>query len=240
MSISPKKITYCIVVGVLTCVFTGRAAPGEEPNQKSSKAQGKSAQTDGRAGGALQSRDQAIAKTRAIIGLLDGTAPQFTAELVTLTEDNTPFLKHQIVGRPIWHVVITNWKLQLKSAPIGVKDSHTRTFDVFVDPKNGRLLKISSRWPEGVPPIAPEPRADIAEEHMVRAGREIYHRFPDAEPSINFLQALDVVFKDGVGDPLIANQIIAHYIVGSSIARQPKPVWAITLRGIPPLPTGYP
>ena len=147
----------------------------------------------------------------------------------------------QIVDRPIWHVVIADWKLQLKSAPADAVDRYTRTFDILLEPKDGKLLKILSRWPKGAPPIAPQPAADSAAVQMKNAGLERYHAFPKTEPSISFLEALDVVLNDGGrGNPLVAKQILAHYVVRSAMGREPKAVWAITLRGIPPFRAAYP
>lgn len=179
---------------------------------------------------AVREKDQAIAKTREILGLSGREDIPADAEIVLLAEDNTPFLSGQVIGRPVWHVVISDWKLQLKSAPPEVKDSYARTFDIFLGAEDGRLLKIVSRWPEGVPPIPPEPGPASYTDQMRRSGDEKYHGFPEEDPLINFLDALDTIFKGG-RNPLRAEQIVGQYVIWSRMGRVPKPVWVITLRG---------
>ena len=240
MKLSTPNITRGVALSIIITLSVGSDALGQAPNHEQQKPQAQGANADNREDWTITGKEQAAAQARKIVGLLDKTPAKVTAKLVTLKEDNTPFLKNEIVGRPIWHVVIADWKLQLKSAPLESQDAYTRIFDVFVDSKNGRLLKLSSRWPAGVAAIEPQPPADFAEERMKEAGQEKYHAFPKTEPHINFLQALDVVFRDGVGNPLVAKQIVAHYVVRSSMGRKPQSVWAVTLRGIPPLKTAYP
>jgi hypothetical protein len=138
---------------------------GQESNGKDSKGKTTSTENDDTSDWALQNEEHAIAKAREIIGVSERDIRNVTAKLVTLAEheDKTPFLHDQIIGRPIWQIVITKWKLRLTSAGPDEKDLYERTFDIFVDPKNGHLLKILSRWPKGVPPIAPRPPANSAE-----------------------------------------------------------------------------
>ncbi len=180
-----------------------------------------------------QNKEQAIAKVRAILGLSGREDLPVGAKVVFLAEDNTPFLSGQVIGRPVWHVVISDWRLQLKSAPPDVEDLYARTFDVFLGAEDGHLLKIVSRWPEGVPPIAPEPGPASYTDQIRRAGVERYHGFPDEEPQIKFLDALDAVLKDG-GNTLGAEQIVGQYVIRSSMGQEPRPVWAITLRDTQP------
>jgi hypothetical protein len=182
----------------------------------------------------------AVAEARRILGVADKTPPHLSAALVKPSEDNTPFLSAKVVGRPIWQVVVADWRLELPSASRGPQDGRRLTFDMFIDPETGGLLKLVSRWPEGVPAIAPEPTARVAEEQMRRAGLEEYTGFPQSKPPVDFLRALDVVYKEGVGDPLVAEQIVARCVVRSFMGREPRTVWAITLRGIPPIPAAYP
>lgn len=181
---------------------------------------------------------QARTLARQILGLDDKAPPRLSAGLVTLHEDNTPFLHDHLVGRPLWHVKVAQWRLNLPSATEDAQDRFARTFDVYIDPKNGCLLKLVSRWPEGVPPIAPEPAARSAEEQM--SGAEKYHGFLESRPAVDFMRALDVVYKEGVGNPLVAKQIIAVCVERSAMNQKPRAVWAITLRGIGPLRAAYP
>jgi hypothetical protein len=211
------------------------ASLGQSRAQEPATAQTQPVKKTGRDAWAIQTEPQAIAKAREIVGLPERSPARLSAELVTLAEDNTPFLRDQIVGRPIWHVVIAGWKLELKSARPGEEDQYSRAFDLLIDPANGRLLKASSRWPEGVPPIAPEPSAQSAEEQMPRSGLEMYLGFPDAPPRVDLLRALDIVQQKGEGDPFLAKQIVAHYVVQTRMGGKARAVWAITLRGIGPI-----
>ncbi len=229
-----------ITLGTLLCAMVAAELLAQSRPQEPSAVQTQPAKEAAREAWAVKTEEQAMAKAREIVGLPGRSPARFTAELVTLTEDNTPFLHDQITGRPIWHVVISDWKLELKSAAPAQEDPFSRTFDVFVDPTDGKLLKAASRWPENVPPVAPQPSARSAEEQMPRSDEERYHGFPDPPPRIDLMHALDIVHKDGSFSPYLAKQIIAHYVMQSTHGGKPRAVWAITLWGIPPFPSGYP
>lgn len=228
-----RMARYVVVIAVVTALPTS-VAMGQEPVIETSIRSREMAKLADRSTWALQEMDQAIAKAREILGMADHMGLPSRAEIVILAEDNTPFLSEQIIARPVWHVVISNWNLELKSAAPDVKDSYTRTFDAFVDPLNGRLLKVVSRWPEGVPRIPPEPGAGSYTKQMRRSGLERYHALPEEDPPISFLDALDGIFKGG-RNPLLAEQIVGQYVIASAMERTPKPVWVITLRGNRPL-----
>ncbi|MCZ6654700.1 MAG: FG-GAP repeat protein [Planctomycetota bacterium] len=147
-------------------------------------------------------------------------------------KDNTPYLSSHIVGRELWQVEINDVKLELPSGPPGPLDAYDRTFDVLMD-GDGRLLKIESRWPDGEPLIPPEPEAQATTQQLLYSGNEIYHAFPDEPPLISFVEALDAMARD-MGNPLIAKQIKGQYVLWSRLDWEPRPMWVITLRGIPP------
>jgi hypothetical protein len=207
---------------------------GQEPVIGTSAESRETVALANRSNWALQGTDQAIAQARKILGVADQMELPSSAEIVTLTEDNTPFLSEQFIARPLWHVVISNWRLELKSAPPDVKDSYARTFDIFLDPLNGHLLKIVSRWPEGIPRIAPEPGADSYTMQMRQSGQERYHALPEEDPPISFLDVLDRMYKGGQ-IPLLEEQLVGQYVTWSMMGRTPRPVWVITLRGTRPL-----
>ena len=81
-----------------------------------------------------------------------------------------------------------------------------------------------------------ELEADQAAEQMYRSGHEKYHGFPDNPPAVTLMAALDSIQRGG-GNPLIAKQIVGDYVMWSRIGKWevPRAVWAITLRGVPPL-----
>ncbi len=219
------------LVGVLLSFVALGAPKGcelrqESPGEESSVPQVK---TDSYT---VRNEKQVLAKVAEMGGVPQDLLQESTVKLVSLKEDNTPFLSERIIGRPLWQVTIPKWKLDLPSAIPGFEDRYERTFDILVDPVNGTILKIASRWPQGIPEMAPEPPAEQAEVQMINSGLERYHRFPQDKPAITFLQALDVVLREGSSSPLVAKQIIAHYVVHSKMGGEPRPVWAITFRGI--------
>jgi hypothetical protein len=157
-------------------------------------------------------------------------------QLVSVVQDRTPFVATLLLTRPLWHSQIDGLKLQLPSSPPGFEDSFQRTFDLFLDPVCGQLVKVRSRWPQGEAPIPDELEADQAAEQMNRSGDEKYHGFPGDPPAVTFISALDSVQRGG-GNPLVAKQIIGDYVIWSRIGKWevPRAVWAVTLRGVPPL-----
>ena len=141
---------------------------------------------------------KAVDRAIKLLGAPRELASTAEAELVILETDDTPFLHEQVVGRPIWEIVIPKWKLKLKSAK-GVEDAFERTFDVLLDPENGNVLRVASRWPQGVAGEPPDLPAQSAEDQMWGTSKEKYDSFPDEEPRITFAQALEVVYGPGVG-----------------------------------------
>lgn len=146
-------------------------------------------------------------------------------------EDKTPFLHELIVNRPIWWVTTESFSLELSSTPAGWHDSYPRLLDVFLDPESGHLLKLATRWPDGEKEIAPEPDAANAEWQM---GAEKYLGTPDDDPPISFFEANDVIQRDG-GNPLVAKQVTGVWVQWTSGSKEPRPMWVITLRGVPPM-----
>ncbi len=216
--------------GLLT--FAGPSTFAQEGGSGNPEGGGQTDPGADRSAWTLQAEDQAVDRARLCLGLAEPDQGRtIAATLTTASTDTTPFLSAHLVGRPIWRVAIDGWRMELQSAP-DAKDRYHRTLDVFVDPVDGRLLKILSRWPQGVPEGLPIPPAAFAEQQMRRSRLEVFHGFPEEPPSITFLQALDIIVTDGVGSPFVAKQILAHYVLGSFEDREPVPLWSITLRGI--------
>jgi len=183
----------------------------------------------------LKDAKGAIEKTKLVLGFTSAAGPLATGELLILEEDDTPYLSKKLIGKPFWHVVLPNRKLELPSSPENYKDRYSRTFDVLLNPIDGRVIKLKSRWPEGVPQIDPEPDAASATEQLGRAGNEVYHGFPNEDPHVSFIDAVDAIQRGGDG-PLTAKQVSASYVMWSSVGyKTPRPVWAITLRGVLPV-----
>lgn len=190
-----------------------------------------------RASWAVPQHEAALDRARKIVGLGDGKPFQAQPNLVKLSDDNTPFLKERLINRPIWNVVVSDWSVELKSDP-AARDRYQRTLDVYIDPEDGKVLKILSRWPDGAPPMRPMPDAEEAE-FKFRGTGDQFHGFPEDPPTISFTEVLDCVHRVGVGSVPQASQIMAHYVLWSNMGRQPRPVWVITLWGIPPAHTPH-
>ncbi|MBN1975184.1 MAG: hypothetical protein JW787_16190 [Sedimentisphaerales bacterium] len=163
---------------------------------------------------------------------LEGTDK--TYKMIDVTDDNTPFLHERIKGKKnVWLVEVKNVRLKLKSAIPSHKDRYTRKFDILVDPNTGNLLKITSKYEGYDPDMLPEPNAINAENQLKKFG-EMYLDFPNVPPKISFLDALNVVHQ-GLGDPYLAKEINGLYVIDLRFNMTARPVWIITLRGLPPL-----
>jgi len=135
----------------------------------------------------------------------------------------------------LWQVLLENWSIApLESSPPGARDWYTRTLDVFLDPTNGQVLKIKSHCPDNVPRLRAGPDAKSAAAQMFGCDKERYHGFPSEPPLISFMEAIRVVQRGG-GNPRAAKQIIGHWVLWSEKEKPARPMWVITLRGIPPI-----
>jgi hypothetical protein len=158
------------------------------------------------------------------------TAGQPQPELVTITDDQTPFLHVLINDRSIWHILFK----QVPIAHPNNKDAmYYRDFSILLDSESGRLLRIYARKNESDSGILPLPPPAVAEQQMKNAGAEEYLGLPENIPKITFIEAIRNVF----GNPETALEIIAVYVIDKRMNHEPCPVWAIDLRGIPPVPT---
>lgn len=156
------------------------------------------------------------------------------AKKVMIEDDQTPYLSAQINHHEFVVVALRGWSVKLPSSGVSGSASRELTFDVLVNPNTRQVVKIRSRWPEGVPPIDPEPNAAVAAEQMWRSGHEVYHGFPLDRPIVHLAEALRTVYSRGAAVDRAA-QISADYVMWSRMGewQEPRPVWAITLRGIP-------
>ncbi|UCE61666.1 MAG: PepSY domain-containing protein [Phycisphaerales bacterium] len=236
-----SNVAPTAVLSIVIGMFVLSDALGQERDDEVQEAQGQRADAHfrgDRSAWMLREQAAAINRTASIVGLDDRKPQDLLARVVVLTEDNTAFLSDQLLGRPLWHVLIDNWSMDLPSTPPGWKDKYARSLDVFLDPQSGSVLKIATRWPKGIPASAPEPDGESATS-QVEGGHEKYLSFPAGTPSISFTEAIDIVQKDG-GNPLVAKQITGQWVVWSRMDEKPRPVWVITLRGIPPFPKTIP
>jgi len=97
-------------------------------------------------------------------------------------------------------------------------------------PETGVVVKIKSHWPAGVPTMPPVVSADVAETQFGWVS-EKYHGFPVHAPRVTFEMALNAIAKTGYRTT-DAKQIVADYVIWSIGDQNPRPVWAIMLRGL--------
>lgn len=194
--------------------------------------------TEDRSQWAVRDEVEAIRHTEQLLGLPVAATLPSQSRLITLAQDNTPFLSEKVVGRSVWHVVVGEFKLTVESNGVKSEDQYTRTFDVLLDPRNGASIRVSSRLPDGVHPLPREATATVATEQLMNRGDERYHSFVGGSPQISFYEALASLYENEV-NPLEAKIIVAQFVSWSMMGREPKDVWAVTLRGIHPMRSAY-
>jgi hypothetical protein len=183
---------------------------------------------------AIDTESQSIARAMAFTHFNSLPGVSTSSLRIVVSEDNTPFLAKNIVKRQAWSVEVDNVSLKLKSAVPNFKDRYVRTFFVVIDQQTGQLLRITSESAGTATDLRSPPTADTAETQL-RASGETYHDLPLEVPKVSFLDALDAVLSRGKGSPFLAQRIRAAYVIESDGGAAPRPVWAITLEGIPPM-----
>jgi hypothetical protein len=177
--------------------------------------------------------EQAISRSNQLTGL--GTLS--TANPVTrrhrIEQSKTPFLWRQIVGREAWWIEYDNLSLRLKAAVPGFGDPYRRHFTVILDANTAQCLGVSSTSQAEDPEMRPEPPAEVAETQL-RGEKEIYSGLPPQDPKLTFLEALETILSKGVGSPFLAKEIDGVHVMESKMASDFRPVWVISLRGLPP------
>lgn len=182
----------------------------------------------------VENGEAAIARALSIVGLDRELCMGTRASLATVRSDETPFLHQQITGRLAWHVILGDCQPRDPARQEG-EAFGVRTLDVLLAPQTGCLLKVSTRWAEGKVGTPPILSALSAEDQMRRAGNERFHAFPATLPVITLVNAIYAV--GGWVDPDVAQQIVARYVMWSRVGiwEKARPVWYITLWGIPPV-----
>jgi hypothetical protein len=176
---------------------------------------------------------EAISRANALTRLetVSGTP---AAALVKVREDVTPFLGERNVGKRAWRVNYPKSSLKFASAAGGLKDRFRRTCVVMLEAASGRLFFVTSTYagpPD--PDMRPMPSSGLATAQLSNEG-EVYDGYPDEDPRVDFLAALERILGHGMGSPFLAKEIHGAYVLHSRMGAKPRPVWAITLRGLPP------
>lgn len=127
MNISARQPEMCAVVCAPAAAIVATALILGEPTREAPEASKRAAQDPGDSEGRVQRAQGAIARSWRMLGLDSTVSLPASATLVTLKADNTPYLSEKLLGRPLWHVVISGWSLKLKSYPPQYKDPATST-----------------------------------------------------------------------------------------------------------------
>ena len=145
-------------------------------------------------------------------------------------DDQIPFLWEQYSDKPVWRVKFKGVGLNLKSPAVNVPDSYRdlRMFTVVIQADTGQLISVKSKFGGSAPDMRPEASAS-AQENALRAN-ELYTGFPSEDPAVTLVQALD----DLPTNARLAKEIDGSYVLETRLGKPPRPVWMLTLRGIPP------
>lgn len=181
---------------------------------------------------AVLKKSAAIARVLQLTGF-ETSPTNIVAERLTspLPEDQIPFLWGQYSNKPVWRVKLTNVGFNLKSPAVSVPGPYRnlRTFTAVVEAETGQLICVKCKYAGSVPDIRPEASAAVQEKALQM--NETYTDFPSDDPTISLVHALDAVPTN----PRLAKEIDALYVLESRMGAAPRPVWMVTLRGIPPI-----
>lgn len=183
---------------------------------------------------------EATATALRLAGLDPAYLRRARTEIVDLTGDATPFVHDQIsqLGQA-WAITIDRIRWALPSSIPGYLDHYERTASILLAQTTGQLLRVEADAHVRDPDMRPLPPANIAEERLSKSG-ERFVGLPDEEPAISFLDALDRILSGGLGSPFNAKAVHGFYVLHTKLGSVVRPVWSITLRGIPPLEASVP
>ena len=131
----------------------------------------------------------------------------------------------------IWEAHYEALPLRLSSAIEGYRDTYEREFTVRTSGE--RVLEIHASAHESDVDMLPPPSAADTAEQLTEHG-ERYLGLPDEAPQLTFLQAVDRVLAEGIGSPFQAKEIDGYYVMHARGSEEPRPVWIVELRGLPP------
>jgi hypothetical protein len=181
------------------------------------------------------SAKEAIARADALTGLnvISGSP---AASLVKVTQDVTPFLGARNEGKAAWRVAYPDSVLKFAGLSPSLTDQYRRMFVVELDAASGHLLFVTSTYQGARDAALRAMPSSSAAAQQLSSEEEIYQGYPEEAPKVNFLDALRRILEQGVSSPLAAKEIHGAYVLEARAGDKPRAVWAITLRGLPPLP----
>ncbi len=180
----------------------------------------------------IDNEPDAVSAARVLLGIVSDDAElNVAAGRTSLPGDRTPFLHRDISNKPLWRVVVqcpqTGNHSWLCTEPI-------RTMEAYFFEDSGRLAKVVCKRTQNGERIGREAEPWKSEEDIQRGGNEMYHGIPDVAPPISFLEALEVVMS-GSSKLSQAKEIEGLWVMWSMMNSDPKPMWVIDFRGIPPI-----
>lgn len=179
-----------------------------------------------------QQTQQAIEKCHHRLGFAKEDFSTARASMVTIEDDNTPYMRDEVNGRLLWQVIIPARSHQKKAQARSTTSVTSRDWKILLDPVSEIVMKVKSKLPAGEPEMRRSASSVVAAQQMHSISRETYHGFPARPPKISFQDALSAIETRGFSTA-IAKQIIVDCILWSKHDWQPRPVWAVTLRGVP-------
>ena len=103
------------------------------------------------------SKAQAIAQAGSQIGFPHYDDTKVEAAMVQLRDQSLPFLTEELAGRRTWRIEFSDSPLHEHAKKRLPKNGYVKDLVVFLSPDTHQVMKVVSRWPEGVPRIAPYP-----------------------------------------------------------------------------------
>jgi hypothetical protein len=155
-----------------------------------------------------------------------------------------PFLKTSVDDERLWRRTEVAPRLRFDKLNVITQRGgrprfpNLETIEAVVNPRTELPYKIVTPWKAGAPPIAPFPSV-AEEERQLRSLGERFVALLDAEPDVDFYNALKQVEATGVVAPKEAKQVIAYLVSHHTRRYSPRPVWIIQTRGVELVMEGY-
>ena len=174
-------------------------------------------------------KHEAITRVVSQIGLQDYSERKADIRRVRLGSQSLPFLTGDLVGRETWRIEFSDSLLNSHEKESRYSNQYVKKLVVLLAPETNHVMTVVSRWPEDVPCLPQYPCA-AEEERQMRASKTTYDGLPRKAPRITLLEALGatIYWSEDV------KQIIASYVLETTLEYLKRPVWVFQLRGFPP------
>jgi len=161
---------------------------------------------------------------------LDAISSIESMAYVPATDANVPFLNDGLKGQMGLKVIFRRNRFQLQPGR-NVPGGRVHLFSALFDHDGDHLLGVRSAPDFGE--SIDIPSVEVTERGLQK-GEQMFYSFPSRAPKITFLEALNVIDREGVGDPLEAKQITGYYVSYSRTGKysRMRQVWVITFRGM--------